>query len=72
MPILIALIPGWFANMTSVAGLVTWQAIFFIYFRFYKGVKVQGLDRKADFPYRAPLQPYLSIYGFVSDDVAEQ
>lgn len=56
---------GWFANMTSVAGLVTWQAIFFIYFRFYKGVKVQGLDRKADFPYRAPLQPYLSIYGFI-------
>jgi amino acid permease len=52
--------------MTSVAGLVTWQAIFLIYLRFYKGAKRQGLDRKKDFPYVAPFQPWLSIYGFVS------
>lgn len=63
---LISFLAGWFANMTSVAGLVTWQGIFFIYFRFYKGVKRQGIDRRAEFPYVAPLQPWLSIYGFVS------
>ena len=50
--------------MTSVAGLVTWQAIFFIYFRFLRGMREQGMDR-SKLPYRAPLQPYLSYYGFV-------
>lgn len=55
---------GWFVNMTSVCGLLTWQGIIFIYLRFRKGAKVQGIDRKARFPFLAPLQPWLSYYAF--------
>lgn len=55
---------GWFANMTSVAGLLTWAGIVYTYIRFHKGLKAQGIDRST-LPYRAPLQPYLSYYAFV-------
>lgn len=51
--------------MTSVCGLLTWQAIIFIYFRFRKGSRYQGIDPKTTFPYIAPLQPFLSYYAFV-------
>lgn len=30
---------NWFANMTSVAGLMTWFGICITYIRFYKGMK---------------------------------
>lgn len=53
---------GWFANMTSVAGLLTWWGIFVTYLRWHKGVKVQAID-KSEFPFRAPFQPYLTYYG---------
>ncbi|THH34160.1 hypothetical protein EUX98_g42 [Antrodiella citrinella] len=48
---------NWFANMTSIAGLMTWFGISVTYLRFYKGYKAQGLDRKK-LPYASPLQPY--------------
>jgi len=53
---------GWFANMTSVAGLLTWWGIFVTYIRWHAGVKAQNID-KSLFPFRAPFQPYLSWYG---------
>ncbi|BGP00891.1 hypothetical protein NBRC10513v2_001015 [Rhodotorula toruloides] len=52
---------GWFANMTSVCGLLVWGSILIVYLRFYWGAKAQGLDRR-EFAYRAPFQPYLSYY----------
>ena len=52
---------NYFANMTSVCGLLTWCGIAFTYLRFYKGLKVQGIDRST-LTYRAPLQPYLTYY----------
>ncbi|KIP01622.1 hypothetical protein PHLGIDRAFT_96848 [Phlebiopsis gigantea 11061_1 CR5-6] len=56
---------GWFANMTSVAGLMNWFGISVTYVRFYAGMKAQGFDRSS-LPYVAPLQPYLAWYGIVS------
>ena len=52
---------GWFSNMTSIAGLMTWFGIGVTYLRFYAGMKAQGINRDK-LPYRSPLQPYLGWY----------
>ncbi|KAG6900151.1 hypothetical protein C0993_002080 [Termitomyces sp. T159_Od127] len=48
---------GWLANMTAVAGLLTWFGISCTYIRFYEGMKAQGLDR-SKLPFSSKLQPY--------------
>ena len=55
---------NWFANMTSVAGLMTWFGITVTYVRFYAGMKAQGYDRKK-LPYASGLQPYAAWYAMV-------
>ncbi|WWC72693.1 uncharacterized protein I206_106657 [Kwoniella pini CBS 10737] len=55
---------NWLYNISAVTGVITWWGILLSYLRFYYGLKKQGLTREG-FPYRAPLQPYLSWYGFV-------
>ncbi|OCH96470.1 amino acid permease [Obba rivulosa] len=56
---------NWFANMTSVAGLMTWFGICVTYIRFYKGFKAQGYERKS-LPYSSSLQPFAAWYGAVA------
>jgi amino acid transporter len=56
---------GWFANMTAVAGLMTWFGISVTYIRFHKGFKAQGYDRST-LPYASALQPYAAWYAAVS------
>ncbi|EKM54879.1 uncharacterized protein PHACADRAFT_259046 [Phanerochaete carnosa HHB-10118-sp] len=56
---------GWFSNMTSVAGLMSWFGICVVYVRFYAGLKAQGFDRKT-LPYYSNLQPYAGWYGVFS------
>ncbi|KAG8219965.1 amino acid permease [Butyriboletus roseoflavus] len=56
---------GWFANMTAVAGLVTWFGICVTYIRFYGGMKAQGIDRKT-LPYYTRVQPFAAWYGAIS------
>ena len=55
----------WFANMTSIAGLMTWFGICVTYVRFYKGMKAQGMDRRT-LPFYSRLQPYAAWYGLFS------
>ncbi|KAG2079049.1 amino acid permease [Suillus decipiens] len=55
----------WFSNMTAVAGLMTWFGISVTYIRFYRGMQVQGIDRKT-LPYYTNLQPYAAWWGIVS------
>ncbi|OJJ46426.1 hypothetical protein ASPZODRAFT_142245 [Penicilliopsis zonata CBS 506.65] len=55
---------GYFSNMTSICGMISWTGILWTSIRWHKGLKVHGIDR-ATLPYRAPLQPYLSYYGMV-------
>jgi hypothetical protein len=52
---------GWFANMTSVAGLITWFAISVTYIRFHQGLMRQGYDRST-LPFASKLQPYAAYY----------
>ncbi|KAJ7774222.1 amino acid permease [Mycena maculata] len=54
----------WFANMTSVAGLMTWFGICVTYIRFYEGMKIQGYERK-HLPFASPLQPFAAWYGMI-------
>jgi yeast amino acid transporter len=54
-----------FANMTSVAGLMSWFGISVTYVRFYAGLKAQGFDR-TKLPYYTRLQPYAGWYGVCS------
>lgn len=56
---------GWFANLTAIAGLMTWFGISFTYIRFYKGMKAQGYDRKT-LPFSSSLQPYAAYYAAFS------
>ncbi|KAI0004296.1 amino acid permease [Russula compacta] len=56
---------NWFANMTSVAGLLTWFGISYTYTRFYAGMKIQGIDRKK-LPFSSPLQPFAAWYATFS------
>ena len=56
---------GWFANMTAVAGLMTWFGIAVTYIRFYAGAKAQGLDRST-LPYSSRLQPFAAWYAAIS------
>ncbi|KAF8601762.1 amino acid permease [Ceratobasidium sp. AG-I] len=53
---------NWFANMTAVAGLMTWFGICYTYTRFYAGMKAQGFDRST-LPFASKLQPYAAWYG---------
>ncbi|GAA5873835.1 hypothetical protein JCM1840_002086 [Sporobolomyces johnsonii] len=50
--------------LSSITGLINWAVICFTFLRFYYGAKAQGLDRN-DFPYKAPLQPWASYFGFI-------
>ncbi|KAG6911818.1 hypothetical protein DXG01_000065 [Tephrocybe rancida] len=54
----------WLANMTAVAGLLTWFGISVTYLRFYKGLKVQGFDRRK-LPFASRLQPYAAWYAMI-------
>jgi len=55
----------WFANMTAIAGLMTWFGICVTYIRFRQGFIAQGLDR-AILPYTSRLQPYAAWFGAIS------
>ncbi|KAI0075661.1 amino acid permease [Panus rudis PR-1116 ss-1] len=53
---------GWFGNMTSIAGLISWFGICVTYIRFREGLRVQGIPRSS-LPYVGFAQPYLAYYG---------
>ncbi|KAF8078426.1 amino acid permease [Lyophyllum atratum] len=55
---------NWLANMTSIAGLLTWFGICLTYIRFYNGLKVQGYDR-SKLPFASKLQPYAAWYAMI-------
>lgn len=56
---------GWFQNMTSIAGMLTWFGICVTYLRFRAGWNAQGLDRSL-LPFKSSLQPYAAWYGLVT------
>ncbi|PCH44562.1 general amino acid permease 1 [Wolfiporia cocos MD-104 SS10] len=50
---------NWFVNLSTTGGFFSWGAMCVTYLRFYKGLKVQGIDR-TKFSYYNRLQPWLA------------
>lgn len=45
---------NFFANLTSISGVITWMVIAITYLRFHAGMKAQGLSRKDTLPWKLP------------------
>ncbi|VDC06581.1 unnamed protein product [Peniophora sp. CBMAI 1063] len=56
---------GYFVNLVSTFGAITWMCISYSHIRFMKALKVQGISRDT-LPYKAPWQPYGSWFALVS------
>jgi len=56
---------GWFVNLVSTFGAITWMCICYSHIRFMKALKVQGISRDS-LPFKAPLQPFGSWFALVS------
>ncbi|QRW24468.1 amino acid permease [Rhizoctonia solani] len=55
---------NWFANMTAVAGLMTWFGIPVTCMRFYVGMKAQGIDR-CPLHFSSGLHPFVARYAMI-------
>ncbi|PHH51932.1 Arginine permease [Ceratocystis fimbriata CBS 114723] len=53
---------NWLLNIVAIAGLITWACISFSHLRFLQILKQRNIDRDT-LPYKAPFQPWLSIFG---------
>jgi len=56
---------NWFANMTAIAGLMSWFGISLTYLRFYAGLKAHNIDRKK-FHFYSKLQPFAAWYAMIA------
>ncbi|PGH11546.1 hypothetical protein AJ79_04804 [Helicocarpus griseus UAMH5409] len=52
----------WFMNISSIAGFISWSCINGCHLAFMRALRARNISRDA-LPYKAPLQPYLAIYG---------
>ncbi|CCL99148.1 uncharacterized protein FIBRA_01163 [Fibroporia radiculosa] len=59
---------GWFVNLVSTFGAITWMCICYTHIRFMKALKVQGMSRD-QLPYKAPFQPFGSWFALVSTGI---
>lgn len=50
----------WLQDLVAISTLTDWIIVLITYLRFYYGCKAQGIDRKRELPWAAPLQPWLS------------
>jgi len=48
----------WLQDLVSISTLINWICILLTYLRFFYACKKQGIDRQAELPWAAPLQPY--------------
>ncbi|KAI0064602.1 hypothetical protein BV25DRAFT_1823006 [Artomyces pyxidatus] len=56
---------GWFVNLVSTFGAITWMCICYSHIRFMKALEAQGMSR-GNLPYKAPFQPYGSWFALIS------
>lgn len=59
---------GWFVNLVSTFGAITWMCICYTHIRFMKAIKVQGRSRD-DLAYKAPFQPYGSWFALIATGI---
>jgi len=56
---------GWFVNLVSTFGALTWICILYSHIAFMKALKAHGMSRD-DLPYKAPFQPWGSWFALGS------
>jgi len=56
---------GWFVNLVSTFGALTWLCILYSHMQFMRALKAQGISRDS-LPYKAPFQPWGNWFAFVS------
>ncbi|KAI0316684.1 dicarbixylic amino acid permease [Amylostereum chailletii] len=59
---------GWFVNLVSMFGAITWMCICYSHIRFMKALKAHGMSRD-DLPYKAPFQPYGSWFALIATGI---
>ncbi|OBZ75307.1 hypothetical protein A0H81_04423 [Grifola frondosa] len=59
---------GWFVNLVSTFGAITWMCICYTHIRFMGAIKAQGMSRD-DLPYKAPFQPFGSWFALISTTI---
>jgi len=56
---------GYFTNLVTLFGAITWMCILVSHLRFMSALKAQGISRD-DLPYKAPFQPYGNYFALIS------
>ncbi|KAJ3573964.1 hypothetical protein NP233_g2089 [Leucocoprinus birnbaumii] len=56
---------GWFVNLVSTFGALTWMSILYSHIRFMKALTAHGMSRD-DLPYKAPMQPWGAWFALIS------
>ncbi|KAK7014905.1 aa-permease domain-containing protein [Favolaschia claudopus] len=59
---------GWFVNLVSTFGAITWMCIAYSHISFMRALKAQGKSRDT-LPYKAPFQPYGSWLALISTGI---
>ncbi|PVG02275.1 putative DIP5-glutamate and aspartate permease [Serendipita vermifera] len=59
---------GYFVNLVSTFGAITWMCILYTHIRFMKALKVQGISRDT-LPYKAPFQPYGAWFALIATGI---
>jgi len=59
---------GYFVNLVSTFGALTWMAIVYSHIRFMKALKVNGMQRE-NLPYKAPFQPWGAWFALISTGI---
>jgi len=59
---------GWFVNLVSTFGAITWMCIAYSHIAFMRALKAHGMSRD-ELPYKAPLQPWGSWFALISTGI---
>ncbi|KAF9005606.1 dicarbixylic amino acid permease [Cyathus striatus] len=56
---------GWFVNLVSTFGALTWMTIAYSHISFMRALKAHGMSRD-DLPYKAPFQPFGAWFALIA------
>ncbi|KAJ5697424.1 hypothetical protein N7488_011108 [Penicillium malachiteum] len=55
----------WFVDLTTIAFVLTYTGMLFVFIAWYRALKAQGIDRRAFVPWASPCQPYAACLAIV-------
>ncbi|KAJ3511218.1 hypothetical protein NLJ89_g4227 [Agrocybe chaxingu] len=54
---------SWLVSLVTTSGIISWVIIGITYIRFFRALKVQGIQREF-LPYKSPFQPYITMFKY--------